>query len=502
LSAFIDARTLPSGTVLEPDLAIIGGGPVGISLALALAGTRLKIALLESGGGNFDPAIQKMYRGSQTGIVLPPLEYSRLRYLGGSTNHWGGWCRPLDAIDFEKRDWLPYSGWPITQKDLAPYYPRAQTLVEAGPWFYEKAGAVAAATAPLLDIGRGGIYTSWFQFSKTRGDVLPTHFGTRYESDLKAARNLTLYEHANVMGLRLSPDARRIDHLDMGTLTGKRFTVKPRYTVLATGGMENARLLLASNDVAAAGVGNGNDLVGRFFADTPTPRDTGTMVIFGGAPASYYGATVAMNNGMVVRATFAPDDAFRRQNKVLGSLTTLEEPVALDDIGRDAVVATALALGVDASGARTYSLGCGMELPPDPERRLTLTNAHDALGMPRLKVNMTMPDSVFAQYNRTMRELGRQMLAARTGMIRINLEKRAQWLAGDVMTWGNHHMGTTRMSDDPKSGVVDADLAVHGVPNLFVAGSSVFPTYGASNPTLNLLALTLRLADHLKKVTA
>ena len=226
------------------------------------------------------------------------------------------------------------------------------------------------------------------------------------------------------------------------------------------------------------------------------------MVIFGGAPASYYGATVAMNNGMVVRATFAPDDAFRRQNKVLGSLTTLEEPVALDDIGRDAVVATALALGVDASGARTYSLGCGMELPPDPERRLTLTNAHDALGMPRLRVNMTMPDSVFAQYNRTMRELGRQMLAARTGMIRINLEKRAQWLAGDVMTWGNHHMGTTRMSDDPRSGVVDADLAVHGVPNLFVAGSSVFPTYGASNPTLNLLALTLRLADHLKKVTA
>ena len=500
MSAFIDARTIPSGTVLEPDLAIIGGGPAGISLALALAQVHCNVLLLESGDMTFDPNIQKMYEGIQTGIVMPPLDASRLRYLGGSTNHWGGWCRPLEAIDFEKRDWLPHSGWPISKKDLEPYYPRAQSLVEAGPWLYDDATSAASTAGPLLDLGDGGVYTSWFQFSKTRDDVLPTHFGTRYEKDLKALSNLSLYFHANVMGLRLTSDAQRLDHLDIGTLTGVRFTVRPRYTVLATGGMENARLLLASNDVMAVGVGNGNDLVGRFFADTPVPRDTGTLVVFDGTLSSFYGTTFTTDSGAELRATFAPTQAFRRKEKLLGSLTTVENPVTLDQTGTDAVVATAEALGVDASHARSFSLGCGIEMAPDPGRRLTLTDSRDALGLPRLKLDMSIADFEFSQYRRTLTELGRQLLAAKTGMVRLNLEIREQWLAANVMAWGNHHYGTTRMSSDPANGVVDANLAVHGVPNLFIAGSSVFPTYGASNPTMNLLALTLRLGDHLKEL--
>ena len=137
-----------------------------------------------------------------------------------------------------------------------------------------------------------------------------------------------------------------------------------------------------------------------------------------------------------------------------------------------------------------------MELEPDPDRRLTRTNERDSLGMPRLKLDMRISDSDFAHYRETMAELGRQLLAAGTGMIRLDRQKRADWL--EVIDWGNHHMGTTRMSADPKHGVVDANLAVHGVANLSVAGSSTFPTYGASNPTLNLIALTLRLGDHLR----
>jgi choline dehydrogenase-like flavoprotein len=502
LSDFIDARTLPSKTVLHTDLAIIGAGPAGISLALALAGTRAKVMLLESGGLTFDPKIQQMYQGIETGVTMPPLDASRLRYMGGSTNHWGGWCRPLEAIDFEKRAWMPHSGWPITKEDLEPYFPRAQSLVEAGPWHYDDAAKLAAAAGPLFDIGRGGVYTSWFQFSKTQGGVLPTHFGTRYENDLKAIANLTVYLHANVMGLRLNSSARRIDHLDLGTLSGVRFQVKPRYTVLAVGGIENARLLLVSNDVMTAGVGNRHDLVGRYFADTPVPRETGTLVSFSGSLASFYGANLKTPDGPVIRATFAPREAYRRSQKLLGSLTTVEESVTLDQTAQDAVKVTAQALGVDAARAKAYSLGCGIEMAPDPDRRLTLTNARDALGLPRLKLTMTIADEEFTQYRHTMTELGRQMLAAKTGMIRLNLDKREQWLASDVMAWGNHHYGTTRMSDSPRSGVVNADLAVHGVSNLFVAGSSVFPTYGASNPTLNLIALTLRLGDHLKDLLA
>src|SRR5437868_4859644 len=190
--------------MLEPDIAIIGGGPAGISLALALAGTKLNILLLESGAANFDPQNQKMYAGSQSGRSYIALDAGRLRFLGGSTNHWGGWCRPMDAIDFEKRDWMAYSGWPFPKAALDAYYPRAQSLVEAGPWFYDKADAhVAAQNAPLA-LGEGGLYTSWFQFSKTRDSELPTYFGHRYEEELKRAPHVTPLLHANITAIRLT----------------------------------------------------------------------------------------------------------------------------------------------------------------------------------------------------------------------------------------------------------------------------------------------------------
>jgi choline dehydrogenase-like flavoprotein len=206
-------------------------------------------------------------------------------------------------------------------------------------------------------------------------------------------------------------------------------------------------------------------------------------------------------NGPIVRAALSPNAAFARAKGVVGSLTTVENPVKLDELGTAAVVATAEALGVDASNARAFTLGCGMELAPDPDRRLTLTDQRDPLGMPRLKLDMHVSESDFAHYRLTLAELGRQLLAARSGMLRLNYGA-GEPIKMAAMDWGNHHMGTTRMSDDPKSGVVDAQGQVYGVGNLYVAGSSVFPTYGSSNPTMNLLALTLRLGDHLKKVMA
>ncbi|HEY6577737.1 MAG TPA: GMC family oxidoreductase, partial [Rhizomicrobium sp.] len=253
--------------------------------------------------------------------------------------------------------------------------------------------------------------------------------------------------------------------------------------------------LLASSDVMPNGVGNAYDLVGRFFADHPIPGQTATLVLFGGRIAPYY-QLIQSAHGANIRAAFAPGDAFRRARGAAGSLATVEGEVQLDDTGRAALAEAAGALGIDASSMRAFTLGCGMELAPDPERRLSLTGEKDALGMPRLNLDMRVSDDDFAHYRNTLKELGRQLLAARTGMIRVLHRSRAEWLS--VMDWGNHHMGTARMHDSPRQGVVDANSKVHGVNNLYVAGSAVFPTYGASNPTLNLIALVLRLAEHLK----
>lgn len=495
---FIDARQVPSGTKLTPDLVIVGGGPAGISLALALANTKAKILLLESGGMEFDAATQALYAGQETGVKYYALDATRLRYLGGCTNHWGGWCRPLDEDDFEKRDWLPHSGWPFPRAEIEPYFPRAQSLIEAGPFLYDEL-AKGPMPQPLLSLGQGGLYNSFFQFSVWRGNPthLPTHFGERYATDLKRIPNLQVMLHANVTGIRLAHDPRWVDHLDVATLSGKRFAVAPRHVVLAAGAIETARLLLASDDVATAGVGNGNDLVGRFYADHAIPRDTATMAIFGGDIAGVYKDTQDIR-GAHCRATLSPTQDFKRARHLLGALVTVEQHVPLDALGAAAVTTASAALGVDGSNARAYSLGCGIELAPDPDRRLTLTGERDALGMPRLKLNITISDDDFARYRTSLLELGRQLLASKTGMLRLDRKTRAEWLS--VMDWGNHHMGTTRMHRDPKQGVVDANSQVHGIANLFVAGSAVFPTYGSSNPTLNLVALVLRLADHLKGI--
>ncbi len=464
-------------------------------MALALANTPLRVVVLESGGMTFDAKTQTLYDGGRVGAPYISLEASRLRYLGGSSNHWGGWCRPMDVIDFEERTWMPYSGWPITKKDIDRYFVKAHSLCEAGTLLYDRTADYATDMGPQLSLGQGGVTTRWFQFSRMRGSILPTHFGERYAADLRKIARLSVYLHANVTRIGLDSSGNTVTELDVATLTGKKFKVKPKAVVLATGAVESARLLLASNDIANTGVGNGHDLVGRFFADHPTPRDTATLVLFDGKIAPYYLGNQVIR-GAIVRAGLFPSEAFRRSHAVMASSITVENKVDLDHLGKAAVQATANSLGVDASNAVALSLGAGMEVTPDPDRRLTLDSETDALGMPKLKLHMRIADADFARFRQTLKELGRQLLVSKAGVLKLNLRTRSEWLAS--LDWGNHHMGTARMSDDPRKGVVDANLKVHGMSNIYVAGSSVFPTYGAANPTVNLLSLALRLADHLK----
>lgn len=269
-----DARQVSAGTTLSADVCIIGAGAAGITLATELAQGSQKVVLLESGGFDFEEATQSLYQGEIVGHPLNALDVSRLRYFGGTTNHWGGMCAPLAAGDFRVRPWVQYSGWPIGADDLTGYWRRAVPYVQissdnfsAHDWAAElpaifQGNMLGDRLAPLM-----------FQQSP------PTRFGEVFRQRLTEAKSVEAFLHANVLSLDTDSEAHTVEKVRVGCLDGNRFTVRARVFILATGAIENARLLLLSDGVQATGLGNGNDLVGRFFMGHPQFDDGARIVL-------------------------------------------------------------------------------------------------------------------------------------------------------------------------------------------------------------------------------
>ena len=243
-----DARTLPNGTVLEGDLCIVGAGAAGITIARELANSRLKVLLLEGGGFDFDPQMQELYRGEIVGQPYYPLQAAALHYFGGTTNHWAGWCSTYEPIDFEKRDWVPHSGWPITRADLDPFYARAQKVLDLGPYKYDAADWKNgdADRVSLLSDSRV-VWTKMWQFSP------PTRFGTKYRDEIVNSPNVHLYTHANVVEVEANDELTAVRSVRIRTFDGKEYRARARRFVLACHTIQNARLLLASNRQARTG---------------------------------------------------------------------------------------------------------------------------------------------------------------------------------------------------------------------------------------------------------
>ena len=261
----VDIRSLPDRSTIDCDLCIIGGGAAGITIALEQIGRQANVVLLESGGFDFDADTQHLYAGEDVGIPYFDLEVARLRFFGGTTNHWAGWCRPLEPQDFEARDWVPHSGWPIPYADYASYLGRAAERCQLKSYdfdFYKWLAGTGAkldreAFAPLLP----AFVPSLFWMSP------PTRFGQEYRGALDRAANVKVLLNANVTAIDAVAAPGTVDSLAVASLDGKHFTVKPKVVVLAAGGIENARLLLASRGRFKDGLGNQNGLVGRYFAD-------------------------------------------------------------------------------------------------------------------------------------------------------------------------------------------------------------------------------------------
>src|SRR6185295_4132282 len=257
-----DARSLPNGTVLEGDLCIVGAGASGITIAREFANSPLNVLLLEGGGFEFEQQMQDLYRGEIVGLPYFPLQAAALHYFGGTTNHWAGFCSTMEPIDLEKRDWVPHSGWPITRADLDPFYARAQPVLDLGPYKYDAADWKNndPDRVPLLGDSRV-VWTKMWQFSP------PTRFGLKYRDEIVKSPNIHLYTHANVVEIEANEGLTAVRSARIRGFDGKEYHARARSFVLACHTILNARLLLASNRQATTGLGNSNDLVGRYFME-------------------------------------------------------------------------------------------------------------------------------------------------------------------------------------------------------------------------------------------
>jgi choline dehydrogenase-like flavoprotein len=512
----VDARTVSERTVVETDVCIVGAGAAGITLAREFIGKPFRICLLESGGFEFDKDTQDLCKGESAGFYIP-LDVMRLRYFGGTTNHWGNYCRPLDEMDFEARDWVPHSGWPFKKYHLDPFYQRAQSTCQIGPFAYEPESWEAKA-GPRLPIVGDRVITTIFQMREP-----PIHFGTAYRDEVVKADNIKTMLHANVLSIETDRPGRTVTSLRLGCLQGNNFTVKAKLYILAAGAIENARLLLLSNGAIKDGLGNQNGLVGRFFMSHALSEAGLFLPSDPFLPANLYlPYKPTMKNGLRVNGHLSLSPGIQREQRLLNfnaalfpasipgwlSLKRLKEQKFgtlardLKNIIGDIDGVAKAAYGIMFKGVlpvEAFSLTCAIEQSPNPASRVTLGPERDALGKPRIRLDWKLTTVDRHTLKRSLEVLGMELGRAGLGRIKVNLGDRDDaWpsFVGDA----GHHIGTTRMHVDPKKGVVDENCRLHGVRNLFVAGSSVFPTCGHANPTLTIVALALRLADHVKGI--
>ncbi|MEX0601203.1 MAG: hypothetical protein WD205_11200, partial [Rhodothermales bacterium] len=326
-----DARTLEDGNVIEADLCIVGAGAAGISMAMEFIGTPFEVVLLEAGGFQMDLDTQRLYAGKSIGEPYQvPLDVARLHFFGGTTGHWAGWCTTLDPIDFRKRDWVPHSGWPIERADLEPSYRRAHRYPELGDYAYDVADYETAGQA-----GQGGLDGQNGQDGQD-GDLAlrrlpldearfwtkmwkispPTRFGDRYRDDIVGAENVHLFTNAVATELLANEPVTAVDALRVQTLTGLEHRVRARHYVLACNAIQNARLLLASNRQAPNGLGNDNDLVGRYFMDH-FEMDGAQLVLADEDAARMYLITDPAH------AELAPSEALQEEHELLNGTTSL-----------------------------------------------------------------------------------------------------------------------------------------------------------------------------------
>lgn len=531
--SFMDARDPSVPRQLEAGVCIVGAGAAGITLAKALAGIAGGVLLVESGGFEPDEATQSLYQLNNIGYPQRPDYMSRARYFGGSCNLWAGRSMTLQPHDFAARPWVPHSGWPISFDAVDAWYTEAARILDLPP----VDEAISQVDRMTTADERTLLHSSALAPTHSLWARKPKRFGSSTRAALRRASNLRVLTHASAVGLVPADTGTSIRSLRLRTLAGREIEVTAKRFVLACGGIENPRLLLASHERWPAGIANEHDVVGRYFMDHPRAvfgrlhaPASARLKLLRGRPLAHgklqLGLALspqqqaecgALNHYVTLEAQHSGYTEARYQSFVQTMKVALKRGYAGNrwDIARSSVerlpemiyllspkelmphpVYRAYVGLRDAwprkQAATTYVLVYFCEQPPDPRSRVTLDTQRDALGMNVANLDWHLGADITASV------LGMQDVL-RGEFARAGLGSLEAGSGEPTYTDASHHMGTTRMSLDPRQGVVDTDCRAHGVDNLYLAGSSVFPSAGYANPTLTIVALALRLADHLRK---
>lgn len=526
----VDVRRLPVSGPIDVDICIVGGGVAGITLAREFGRAGLQACVIEGGGHTASWASQSLYCGENTGLPYD-LVGTRSRFLGGSSNCWGGWCRPMAAIDFEHRPWVADSGWPFPVEALDDAYARARDVLQLGQLPYDPdfwISRLQPDLAQALPLASDAIETVIAQFSP------PTRLGIVYREELEQAASIRVLLHANAVAVATDEFGQRATGVRVLRPDGSPVFVQARQVILAAGGIENARLLLLSRDRQPAGLGNGHGLVGRYFMEHPrihmgraVLRDPYRLHLFQDVVHSYHNPRLAIG-GTSASAYFGLSDQAQRAEGLLQCRTYLIPSYPEDDLravnyarriraalyhwsGAAAPGTIRAALARIPTQARAllrqgrllsstpshFGFHSVLEPAPDAESRVTLADTRDRFGCPQARVHWRVGTLEYRTHLRMLGALKQAIETAGVGTVEFDdAMPEDKWREGLAWCW--HHMGTTRMHPNPRQGVVDADGRVHGMHNLYIAGSSVFPTGGHDMPTLTIAALALRLADHVK----
>ncbi len=523
------------------EICLVGTGPVGIALALELERRGRDVLVLESGDVNVKPS-----EASRAEIVDPlrhaSMELAVCRALGGTSWTWGGRCVPYDAVDWMERDFVAEARWPVGPEQLARWNQRAAQILNCGDRFDIPYPSKLAGGLKLDSVER------WARRSQLMLD---------YREPILRSKRIQLSLNTTVTGVNFSPDGMRAESLEVNTPSG-RCQVKARQFVLAMGGVETTRFLLNVQQKWPGHFGGIDGPLGRFYMGHISGKISN--IVFDHPPdIEELDFKLDASAGAFYRRRFMLSAEMQLRHRVLNTAFWPDNPAFYDPSHRSGVLsAVFLALAFPPTGRkllpegirlahtgpRPYPLGAHMsnavlgapraivdlykilrdrivrkprkpgflltnsggcyalhyhaEQVPNSSSRITLSNERDSFGVARARVDLRYCDQDIESVIDSHRLLDQALRANRIGRLRFmypeeQLRDRINSQAAD----GYHQAGTTRMGVDPRTSVVDSDLRVHGIDNLFVASSSVFPSSGQANSTFLAVTFALRLAEHL-----